>query len=332
MRITVVYDSAYGNTARVAQAIGEALRSAGEVEVRLAHDLTPEGLITADVLVVGSPTQRFRPTEPLTRLLSSIPSGGLRGVRVAAFDTRLDMKASTSSMLKFFVRRAGESAYAAPHLARALSEHGGTLLAPPEGFIVEGTEGPLRVGELERAAGWARSLLSEQKFEEPIQQTAARQDAPTVRPWTLLPLSVSLGLLAVGALYGGLSLVSAPDGHLLGLSPAALDPRFFHGYLVPGLVLLCLFGLGSLATLALLWTRFWPARRLRVPGVPHEHWAWSAAFLLGVGQVIWIGVELAVLSQRFPLLQWACATLGMLIAGLTLLPTRRSERRKVRHA
>lgn len=31
---------------------------------------------------------------------------------------------------------------------------------PPEGFIVQDTEGPLRPGELERAAEWAGHILS----------------------------------------------------------------------------------------------------------------------------------------------------------------------------
>ena len=34
------------------------------------------------------------------------------------------------------------------------------MVATPEGFIVTDTEGPLREGELERAAEWARGLLT----------------------------------------------------------------------------------------------------------------------------------------------------------------------------
>jgi len=33
------------------------------------------------------------------------------------------------------------------------------LVGTPEGFLVKGKKGPLKEGELERAAGWARSLL-----------------------------------------------------------------------------------------------------------------------------------------------------------------------------
>jgi hypothetical protein len=48
--------------------------------------------------------------------------------------------------------------YAAPRIARALEKKGGNLAAPPEGFFVEDKEGPLKAGELERAAGWAKEL------------------------------------------------------------------------------------------------------------------------------------------------------------------------------
>jgi hypothetical protein len=50
--------------------------------------------------------------------------------------------------------------YAAIPIANRLRKKGGELALPPEGFIVEGTEGPLRRGELERAADWARQLVA----------------------------------------------------------------------------------------------------------------------------------------------------------------------------
>jgi hypothetical protein len=48
---------------------------------------------------------------------------------------------------------------AAPHIARRLRHHGYRVLAA-EGFIVDGTHGPLRDGELDRARDWGASLSS----------------------------------------------------------------------------------------------------------------------------------------------------------------------------
>jgi hypothetical protein len=54
---------------------------------------------------------------------------------------------------------AGLFGYAAKPISDKLVRKGGELAAPPEGFIVEGSEGPLRGGELERAAAWARAII-----------------------------------------------------------------------------------------------------------------------------------------------------------------------------
>ena len=47
-----------------------------------------------------------------------------------------------------------------PKIAKRLRAKGGTLSAPPEGFIVDGKEGPLRSQELERATAWLKELVA----------------------------------------------------------------------------------------------------------------------------------------------------------------------------
>lgn len=137
MKALVVYDSTYGNTEKIAQAIGEAI--GGQV-VRV-DNVGPADLSGFDLVIVGSPTHGGFPTEGIHGLLKT--PFALDGVNVAACDTRTRMT--------IFGR-------AAPKIARRLEKKGGTLLAPPEGFLVLGTEGTLRDGELERAADWARQL------------------------------------------------------------------------------------------------------------------------------------------------------------------------------
>lgn len=41
---------------------------------------------------------------------------------------------------------------------------GGTLIASPEGFFVKGKEGPLKEGELKRAASWAKVIVKSKKY------------------------------------------------------------------------------------------------------------------------------------------------------------------------
>jgi len=160
MKTLVIYDSAYGNTYKIAQAIGKSLGSPNEVEVLRVGEVRQEQLTGLDLLVVGSPTQKFNPLSTVTNLLQKIPANGLKGVRVATFDTRFAVREVRSILLNFFVRLYGPAAYAAKHIADQLQKSGGKLVVPPEGFFVQGTEGPLKQGELERAANWARQILS----------------------------------------------------------------------------------------------------------------------------------------------------------------------------
>jgi len=144
MKVLVVYDSAYGNTEKIAKAIGGAL--AGEVSVVRAKEVDPASLQPAGVLIVGSPTQAGKMTQPIQDFLAKIPETSIKGVKVAAFDTRMAGR---------FVKMFG---FAAEKIAKSLETKGGKLISPPEGFIVKGREGPLKEGELERSVSWAKSL------------------------------------------------------------------------------------------------------------------------------------------------------------------------------
>jgi flavodoxin I len=152
VKALVVYDSVYGNTEKVAQAMAAAL----ECEARRVAAVTPEQLAGLDVLLVGSPTQAFQPLKPVKAFLKGIPAGKLNGIKVAAFDTRMDVKKVGNAVLIVFAKLFG---YAAEPIGKQLVKKGGTQAVPPEGFLVEGSEGPLQEGELERAAEWAKRVL-----------------------------------------------------------------------------------------------------------------------------------------------------------------------------
>jgi flavodoxin len=158
MRAMVVYDSMYGNTKEIAGAIGRALGPQEEVEIVQAGEARPQQLAGLTLLVVGSPTQRFSPTAATSEFLKGIPEDGLKGIKVAAFDTRFpEGKIEEIRILAFFVRLFG---YAAEPIAKRLQKKGGELVVPLEGFCVGDTEGPLLEGELERAVSWAEKIVS----------------------------------------------------------------------------------------------------------------------------------------------------------------------------
>ena len=167
MKALIIYDSVYGNTEQIALAIGEALREQDEVTLARVSEVKPEQLVGVKLLILGSPTQRFNATPLMMNLLQGIPLNGLKGVQVAVFDTRLTKSnIGKTPVLAFFVRLSGSAAYAARHIADQLKKKGGFLVGPPEGFFVEGMEGPLAQGELERAARWARQISAETQVDK----------------------------------------------------------------------------------------------------------------------------------------------------------------------
>lgn len=157
MNCLVVYDSVFGNTAQIAQRIGAALDVLGNAVTLPVGQVTAESMGEVDVLIVGSPTRGFRPTEGITQFLNALNKHQLEHVAVAAFDTRIALDTIQSSVFRFIVDKGG---YAANTIAQALHKKGGKLLVPPEGFIVTGEQGPLQAGELERAADWAKRVVA----------------------------------------------------------------------------------------------------------------------------------------------------------------------------
>ena len=122
-----------------------------------------------------------------------------------------------------------------------------------------------------------------------------------------------LAFLAVGAFFGGWELMHpAADGSGLGMPAEWIQRSPFGSWLVPGLILFTVFGVGSAATVLAAIFRHWSAPYL--------------TFAIGVGQMIWITVELIVVRQFHPILQPGCFTLGAALAILAYLWHRNNKR------
>lgn len=154
MKVLVAYDSQYGNTEQVAKAIAGALP--GDVRLALATEVLAHEIAGCDLVIVGSPTQGGRPTAGTKIFLGRLGEGSLKGVAVAAFDTRIESRGRGIAM-RLLLRTVGR---AAPRIASALTAKGGHLALAPEGFYVADKEGPLEDGEVERAAAWGRELAA----------------------------------------------------------------------------------------------------------------------------------------------------------------------------
>ena len=151
MQTVVVYDSKFGNTERIADAIARGVGTLGSVLVMDTAEATGLGQGPAgrpDLVLLGGPTQRRAASVALRAFIDALPAG-LRGVPVATFDTRY--RGSTWIM-----------GSAAAEAAKVLRKAGGELVAPPESFFI-GRGGPLErqtleAGEVERAEAWGRAV------------------------------------------------------------------------------------------------------------------------------------------------------------------------------
>ena len=169
MRILVVYESMYGNTRTIAEAVGSGLGA--DSAVVAVRDATPDQVANADLLVVGGPTHVRGMSRPTSRKAARDAAGkpgstlsleagadglGLRewfaslgtvSCQAAAFDTRVDIPA-------IFAGRA------ALRIARLLRRHGAHLIARPRSFLVD-KQNRLLGGEDVRARTWGEGLARE---------------------------------------------------------------------------------------------------------------------------------------------------------------------------
>lgn len=153
MKTLVLYDSLYGNTEKIAQAIGEGL-GGNDISLKRITNAQVEDLKGMELVLVGSPTHGGKASQATRQFFDKIPTNALENINTAAFDTSMT-KEDQSVFLRFIIKFFG---YAAQNIAKTLSSKGAKVLAA-ETFFVLGKEGPLLKGELERAEKWGEEIV-----------------------------------------------------------------------------------------------------------------------------------------------------------------------------
>jgi len=174
MRAVVVYESIFGNTHAIADAIGKGLaqgfESADNVIVVSVAEAGRARLANADLLVVGGPTHFHGMSRTRTRKWANataqkpkndlvldrdaqgpgvrdwLTSLGHGHTKFAAFDTRFKGPAVLRGR-------------ASKLISRKLRRHGFEMIAKPESFFVT-LENHLEPGEEARAQEWAKRLAA----------------------------------------------------------------------------------------------------------------------------------------------------------------------------
>jgi flavodoxin len=153
MQTVVIYDSKFGNTEKIAEAIARGVGTPSEVRVMSTAEAAAVTRTLAprpDLLLLGGPTQKRGPSPALRAFIDALPAS-LRGTPAACFDTRY------RGPLLLMGSAAGGA-------AKALAAAGAAVVAPPESFFVA-RKGPMELqllepGELERAERWGRAVAT----------------------------------------------------------------------------------------------------------------------------------------------------------------------------
>jgi len=158
MKALILFDSLFGNTQKIAEAIGQALHGHFDVEMMAVKNVDTANFRPSGLLILGAPTHRFQPSPPTLEFFEKIPDGCLEGVAIAAFDTRMHLDSINNKVLRFVVKTGG---FAAKTIGKKMKMKGGRPVVGPAGFEVLDKVGPLLDGELERAKQWARQIAAE---------------------------------------------------------------------------------------------------------------------------------------------------------------------------
>ncbi len=151
MKITMIYDSVYGNTEKIVKTIEDVLKGKHKVELKQVTDAKLKDFQKKDLIIIGSPTHTGRATKAMQVLLNMIPKGFLSGTKVAVFDTSMATYFFMKGIIKFF-------GYSAPRVANILKKKGAEVTSV-QSFFVMGMKGPLKEDEVERTKKWAESMI-----------------------------------------------------------------------------------------------------------------------------------------------------------------------------
>jgi Flavodoxin len=165
MKVLVVYESMFGNTEEIARAIADGLGESFDVQLAEVSDAPHEPDPEVALIVAGGPTHAFSMSRTNTRAdainrgategerdfglrewMASLRSGQ-HAAKIATFDTKIES-------MRFAPGSAAKGA------AKAARRHGYDSAAEAESFYVREVDGPLVVGEVDRARAWARQLAT----------------------------------------------------------------------------------------------------------------------------------------------------------------------------
>ncbi|MHA2392113.1 MAG: flavodoxin family protein [Promethearchaeota archaeon] len=151
MKIVIIYETRFGNTKKVAEAIGEGLSEEGhDVKVNHVKEINLDEMGDMDLIVIGSPTYAGSHVPSIRKFINNLSGSKMEGKSIIAYDTHSAGGEGT------FLRKAVFKME--KQIKKKLPSM--NILMNGRQFKVHGIKGPLIDGELEKCKTFGKEIAS----------------------------------------------------------------------------------------------------------------------------------------------------------------------------
>ncbi|HUT26877.1 MAG TPA: flavodoxin domain-containing protein [Methanomassiliicoccales archaeon] len=159
MKCIVVYDSVYGNTKQVAEAIADQIKADGNEIALVSLRENTKPVLNGDIMFLGSPTRVFKMTPAAKNFVKGLKTQGWKDQPIVMFDTMMGVPEDMAerSMDKWAVKGA------APKLRDLAKSEGLNAQNAVLHIGVTGLKGPLTVTGKEEARQFAQQTMASLK-------------------------------------------------------------------------------------------------------------------------------------------------------------------------
>jgi len=151
VRVFIVYDTAYGNTKRVAEKIGEGLREVEGIEIAISDIKEAEigNLADSDAILIGAPNHIGSPPRTARKFIDKLGKRNVKAKWIAVFDTY--MGGDFEKVVKKMEKKIGEKLPSLQLITSGLS------------IRVKGIKGPIMENELPKCINFGKKIANQLK-------------------------------------------------------------------------------------------------------------------------------------------------------------------------
>lgn len=137
-KFLIVYSSWFGNTKKVAEAIGKGINQNKENQVlaKKVNEIDPKQVLDYEVVLIGTPNHMGGPTRSIKKFIDKLGQLEIEDKKVAVFDTYVRENVHVNKAVRKMEKRINQKIPELKQITEGLS------------ILVNGVRGPLAEGEI----------------------------------------------------------------------------------------------------------------------------------------------------------------------------------------